>query len=77
VGDNRTILNTNCGNTYENLKLRQKWKWKINAPKQTNKSRNSSPEENKSMYVMQYLLTISDIYGTKVQSRSEKSCRYP
>jgi hypothetical protein len=68
VGDKRTILNTNCGNAYENLKLRQKWKWKINASKQTNKSRNSSPEENKSLYVMQYLLTISAIYGMKVQS---------
>jgi hypothetical protein len=35
-------------NAYEELKLRQKWKWKINPSKQTNKSRNTSAEENKS-----------------------------
>jgi hypothetical protein len=45
VGHNWKILNKNCGNVYEGVKLRQKWKWKINISKQINKSRNASTEE--------------------------------
>jgi hypothetical protein len=34
VGHNRKIYNKNCGNIYEDLKLRQRIKWKINAASQ-------------------------------------------
>jgi hypothetical protein len=65
-------LNKNCRNAYEDLKIRQQWKWKVNVSKQCKSINPEILVQRKIiMHAVLYLPTTSVICGTKAESQSE------